>query len=242
MPFTFAHPAIVVPLKKFAPKCFSTTGLVLGSMLPDFEYFIRMKIKSEYSHTLAGVFWFDLPLGIIVAFIFHNIVRNLLIENLPIYLKSKFYFARNINWNQYFIRSWHIVIFSFLIGIGSHILWDAFTHKDGYFVTQFLCLQQTLSINKIDIPVIKLLQHCSTIIGGLYLMFVIAKLPSINLHKNKLNYKYWFSVLTFGMLIFVIRVIIYPSVQNQIGNLIVTAIAATLLSLMLVSLYLRLSR
>ncbi len=90
MPFTFSHPAIVLPLNYLPKKWFSLTGLVIGSLTPDFEYFIRMKIKSEYSHTLEGLFWFDLPLGVLLAFIFHNIVRNNFYNNLPLFFKSRF--------------------------------------------------------------------------------------------------------------------------------------------------------
>lgn len=59
MPFTFSHPAIVLPLTSLPKRCISVTGFVIGSLTPDFEYFIRMKVKSEYSHTISGLFWFD---------------------------------------------------------------------------------------------------------------------------------------------------------------------------------------
>ena len=68
MPFTLAHPAIVLPLAAKKLRM-SATGLVIGSMVPDFEYFIRMRTESKYSHTLAGLFWFDLPLGLLLCFV-----------------------------------------------------------------------------------------------------------------------------------------------------------------------------
>ena len=96
MPFTFSHPAIVLPLTYFPKKWFSLTGLVIGSLTPDFEYFLRMRIKSNYSHTIDGLFWFDLPLGLLLAFIFHDIVRNSLFDNLPTFFKSRFSAFRQI--------------------------------------------------------------------------------------------------------------------------------------------------
>jgi hypothetical protein len=90
MPFTFSHPAIVLPFAFLPRKWFSLTGLVIGSLIPDFEYFLRMRIKSNYSHTIDGLFWFDLPLGIILGYIFHYLVRDSLLNNLPIFLKSRF--------------------------------------------------------------------------------------------------------------------------------------------------------
>ncbi|WP_416379746.1 DUF4184 family protein [Gilliamella sp. B2969] len=36
---------------------FSMTAIIIGSMSSDFEYFLRMKIKSDMSHTLIMVFF-----------------------------------------------------------------------------------------------------------------------------------------------------------------------------------------
>ncbi|WP_443147249.1 DUF4184 family protein [Pedobacter sp. GR22-6] len=32
-----------------------------GSLTPDFEYFLRMEVQSNFSHTILGIFW--LPNG-----------------------------------------------------------------------------------------------------------------------------------------------------------------------------------
>ena len=134
MPFTFSHPAIVLPMTFLNRKWFSLTGLVIGSMAPDFEYFLRMKTSSNYSHTIAGIFWFDLPLVIILSFIFHNIVRNCLFDNLPVPLRLRVSTFKQFDWNKYFQKNWLIVIISILIGPFSLIFWDGFTHQHAYFV------------------------------------------------------------------------------------------------------------
>jgi hypothetical protein len=128
MPFTFAHPAIVLPLINKRKKIFSSSGLIIGSIIPDFESFIRFDEHKQYSHTWLGIFWFDLPLAIIFAFIFHNIVRDPLIKNLPYSIGSKFYSYIDLNWNAFFRKHFIMVIYSMLIGITSHLLWDSFTH------------------------------------------------------------------------------------------------------------------
>src|ERR1700693_4633907 len=122
MPFTFSHPAIVLPLtlKKIR---LSATGLIIGSMTPDFEYFIRMRNVSKYSHTYAGLFWFDLPLALLLCFIYHTIVRNSLFDNLPIFLKERFIIYKNFQWENYFQKNWKVVCISILIGAASHIVW-----------------------------------------------------------------------------------------------------------------------
>ncbi len=189
MPFTFSHPAVVLPLAYLPRRWFSMTGLVIGSLTPDFEYFIRMRIQSDYSHGISGMFWFDLPLGILLAFIFHNIVRDSLCDNLPTMLKSRFFDFTTFNWKEYFKSNWVVVIISVLIGTGSHILWDGFTHGHGYFVTTYSTLTETIDVFDVPIPVYKISQHSSTLIGGIVILIAIFKLPQNEKVKGFLNLK-----------------------------------------------------
>lgn len=234
MPFTFSHPAIVLPLTYFPNKWFSLTGLIIGSLTPDFEYFLRMKIKSNFSHTLEGVFWFDLPLGILLAFIFHNIVRNGLLFNLPTFLQSRFSNFTQFNWNEYFKKKWIVVIISILIGAFSHLFWDSFTHYDGYIVTHFPILQNSIEFYNVQIPILKILQHSSTLIGALIIAFTIYKLPYEEIEKKKINMKYWLILTFITFSIIAIRLLNSLDLK-QYGNLIVTMISATLISLIITS-------
>jgi hypothetical protein len=191
MPFTFSHPAIILPLTYLPRNWFSLTGLVIGSLTPDFEYFLRMRVKSNYSHTLEAIFWFDLPLGLLLAFIFHNIVRDSLFDNLPTFFKSRFYTFRQFEWNRFFYKNWLVVIISILIGSASHLFWDSFTHEHGYFVETIPSLTNTIDIFGRQIPIFKILQHSSTIIGGLVIALAFYKLPTEKSVNKKINLKYW---------------------------------------------------
>ncbi|HEY0433570.1 MAG TPA: DUF4184 family protein, partial [Chitinophagaceae bacterium] len=133
MPFTFSHPAIIIP---FCPKKFrlSATGLVIGSLAPDFEYFLRMTNESRYSHTIAGIFFFDLPVGLILTFLWHLVARDAFFDNVVLPLKARVIRFKKVNWTASFLDHWMIVFVSIIIGAASHILWDAFTHDTMYFV------------------------------------------------------------------------------------------------------------
>ncbi len=232
MPFTFSHPAIVLPLTYLPKRWFSLTGLVIGSMTPDFEYFLRMKVESEYSHTLAGLTWFDLPLGLLLCFIFQNIVRNSLFQNLPTFLKSRFVTFTRYNWNRHFERNWLVVIISILIGAASHLFWDSFTHSNGYFVQAIPALTNTVDLLGRQIPVLKILQHSSTLIGGLVIAYTIYKLPTDKDVSGKINPKYWIILFSLALTIILIRLLTGLELK-QYGNLIVTVISAGLISLTL---------
>ena len=230
MPFTFSHPAIILPLTYLPRKWFSLTGLVIGSLTPDFEYFLRMRIKSNYSHTIDGLFWFDLPLGLLLTFIFHNIVRDSLFDNLPPFLKSRFSTFKQLDWNRHIKQNWIVVTISIVIGAASHIFWDSFTHDHGYFVQTIPVLQNSVDFLGRQIPILKIWQHSSTLLGGLVIAFAIYKLPTNKTEKENINLKYY--TILAGLTLTIIAVRLLNGLDpKQYGNVIVTVISAGLISL-----------
>lgn len=237
MPFTFSHPAIVLPLRSLPKKWISLTGLIVGSLTPDFEYFIRMKVQSVYSHSLIGLFWFDLPLGILLAFLFHMIIRDTLFENLPMFLYARFSKYKQFHWLPYFIKKWPVVLLSILIGSSSHIFWDGFTHERGYFVNSIPFLTNAVNFWSIQMKYYKILQHVSSIIGAVVVYFSIIKISTTNMKPNKINLKYWSLIIVFTVLI--IAIVTSPLLggldYKSYGHLIVKIISAFLLSIFLTS-------
>lgn len=238
MPFTFSHPAIILPLTYLPKRWFSLTGLIIGSLMPDFEYFLRMKIKSDFSHTLEGVFLFDLPLGILTAFVFHNIVRNNLFDNLPDILKSRLVIFKDFNWNIYFKKNWLVVIISIVLGSLSHILWDSFTHDTGYFVQKIEILNQSVDLFDRQIPILKILQHSSTFFGAIAIVFALYKLPKYQVNNKRINLNYWLAFFIF-FIILLSTLLFITSAKFAIGNLIVSIISLSMLALILTSLVIK---
>jgi hypothetical protein len=238
MPFTFSHPAIILPITLLPKKWFSLTGLVIGSLAPDFEYFLRMKVQSNYSHSIAGLFWFDLPLGILLAFIFHNIVRNHLFDNLPIILKSRLMVFKSFDWNAYFIKHWLIVIASVLIGAISHMFWDSFTHESAYFVKTMPALLKTINCFWIQFPMFKFLQHLSTLIGGIAIAAALLKLPKDEKVLDKISTEYWRVLLGLTFAIISLRLVSGLDCRSY-GHVIVSTLSAGLISLVLTPILIR---
>jgi hypothetical protein len=232
MPFTFSHPAIVLPLKFLPSRWFSLSGLVIGSITPDFEYFLRMRIKSEYSHTISGIFWFDLPLGILLAFLFHNVVRDKLIENLPLILSARFSKFKQFDWGHYFREHWFVTLISLLIGAVSHIFWDGFTHEHGYFVQTIPTLINTVEIFGIKLPTFKILQHSSTLLGALIIALAILRISPDKDLVFGLTMKYWVVLVLLTISIIGVRLLCGLDYKLY-GHVIVTAISAGLISLVL---------
>ena len=193
MPFTFSHPAIVLPLTAKRIHL-SATGLIIGSMTPDFEYFIRMKNISRYSHTLAGLFWFDIPLALLLCFIYHLIVRNSLFDNLPDYLRGKVVQFQNFQWTQYFKRHWVLVVLSVSFGAASHILWDGFTHESMFFVQKDPELSTLMTVGNINLASYRFLQLASSIVGLAIVVAAVISLKSRPHVRKKVNVSYWWLI------------------------------------------------
>ena len=239
MPFTFAHPSIILPLRHLNQRLYSLTGLIIGSMAPDFEYFVRMKVQSTYSHTIAGIFWFDLPLGIVLAFLYHNIARNSLIQNLPGVIRKHLIGFTRFDWTNAFHKNWPVILLSIIVGASSHLLWDAFTHSTGYFVTHMHFLQTNIFVTGHSFPVFKLLQHASTLIGLSVILFFLLGLPSehdpVSINTNKY---YWLIVMSITTFILIIRMVALHRIGNY-GDLIVSVITGTIVAIILTPILLR---
>lgn len=205
MPFTPAHTAIVLPFLK--SKRVSATGLVIGSMTPDFEYFLKMDVDGRVSHSLAGLFYFDLPVAVMLALIFHRIVKGNLIDNLPTFLQKRLLPVRHFDFVSYLKRHYVPFGLSVLMGALSHIGWDAFTHNSGYFVSKLAFLYQNnyVRFDGVNYPLWYALQHVSTGIGLTAVFIYIMRLPRHPQSTSKPELTYWIGVTMITVLAFSLR-------------------------------------
>lgn len=238
MPFTLSHPAIILPLAYLPKRWFSLTGLIIGSMTPDFEYFLRMKIQSLYSHTISGLFWFDLPLGIVLAFVFHLFVRDTLFDHLPYFAKSRLTVFKSFDWNLYFKQHWFVVGISIVIGAATHLFWDGFTHQHGYFVQAIPELTQTVTLLGKKVLLFKILQHSSTLIGAIIIIYAFFKQPIDQNSINSIGLKYWIMISLLTLFIVILRMMCGISIQ-QYGHLIATGMTAVMIGLVIAPIFLK---
>ncbi len=238
MPFTFSHPAIVLPANRMSSQLYSMTGLVIGSMTPDFEYFIRMNLGSIFSHTLHGLFYFDLPIGLVLCFVFHDLVRDDLINNLPVGLYERFYALKNFDWNTYYRKKWPVVLLSIVIGAVSHILWDSFTHSNGYFVLKIHFLNTSIHSFGIKIIIYNLLQQLSSIFGLALVIIFVHRMPKTKAGMNHFKSPYRIYIVCIVSGIMILRLIFGLSLF-QYGNVIASLISAFFISIIVIPIIIR---
>ncbi|MCM3626041.1 DUF4184 family protein [Paenibacillus glycanilyticus] len=163
MPYTLAHPLFAYPLKYVNRKFASVTGLVLGSMGPDLEYFVHLQPHQTIGHTIMGLFLQVIPLSIVLGLLFHYVVKTSLALHLPsaFDLDKRAYGLLN-RWNMRSFRAWLIYLLSVVIGFCTHVLIDGFTHESGYFVKHLTILNKTIVLN---LPLFKILQYSFSLLG-----------------------------------------------------------------------------
>ncbi|WP_226605125.1 DUF4184 family protein [Bacillus cereus] len=235
MPFTFAHPAAVLPFAKKHSKYMSVTALILGSMAPDFEYFLHFRPYGVIGHMWLGFLYLNLPLVFLLACIYHYILKKPFITHLPKPFAGYYTYVVDKGWRIHTWKDLFIFCYSALFGMLTHVVWDAFTHKTGYFVMKIPLLQREWY----GIPVYKYMQHGSTCIGFLLLVYVLWK------YRNEMGKalilasekrKYWISVIVVATIIFIVHAFLDPYFHIfQIGGIIVSGLTSSFCGLFIVS-------
>ncbi len=164
MPFTLAHPAAVIPLRRVLGRASVLSALIIGSLAPDLIYFIPLGISRATSHSLAGLFWFCIPVGFVGYLLFHVLLRPVGYYLLPPPLRDRLPLPPNGSWLPT-SPLWAVLV-SLTVGAATHLLWDGFTHKGGFVVAEFPALRAPLwEVGGYRVYTYKVLQHGSTLVG-----------------------------------------------------------------------------
>lgn len=241
MPFTFAHPAAVLPFSRKS-KYLHFTALVLGSMAPDFEYFLRGQPAGMTGHTFAGFFYFNLPLVAVVYLIYHYWIHNSLFDHLPVFMQDRYQRISDFGLPAKMI----IFCYSALLGMLTHVVWDAFTHQHGFVVDRIPLLSADLQVLDYEIPIYKILQHGGTLAGlsliVIYLLYRARKYKALANRSTPSNQKwmYWLSIGLLSIVFFLIWFIADLVPIHSIGVYVVRLIDSGLISLLVVSIFFKL--
>lgn len=146
MPYPIAHAAAAVPLRALLGRRGVPSALAIGCIVPDLWYFVPLAERDQ-THSLAGLFWFCLPVSLALYALFHLLVKRPLIALLPEPLgpRAAAFATRGLP-----KASWLAVGASALAGAASHLAWDSVTHGPD-------ALQRVL-------------QHASTLAGTAFLL------------------------------------------------------------------------
>ncbi len=209
MPFTFSHPAIVLPFAKIPKKYFYVPAAIIGCMAPDFEYFLRLRPIDQIGHSFVGVFIFDLPLVFIVFCLWEFLVKNLLIAHMPKPFDGRYSAYAAKRHSLHSLTSITVFILSALFGIFCHIFWDAFTHKSSNFLVTVPWVRSLVYFRSHPVWVYDILQQLSSMVGGVIVALWAIMHQGETIKKgeektSKQKTRYWLSYAALSVALFII--------------------------------------
>lgn len=224
MPFTPAHIAAILPFRKWM-KSDVFAMMVIGSIIPDMEYFLRFNPASGFSHTIKGVFLFDLPLCILFFYLWKLYIKEVVSITIPFIRKDK----TVVNGGGSFIA----LLFAALFGIATHLIWDAFTHGKGYFVLQSDFLQQQLVLGFFQMKMCYFIWYICSFIGTSWVLFTFFSWKKYNELPHEPISDFWMQVLFSTLMIAVIRIAMGLS-HNVPRHLIIILMGAFIYSFLII--------
>lgn len=162
MPLTFAHPAIVLPLRRWLP----IAALAAGAMAPDVPYFIGWRDNYKIGHVWPGVVTVSIPAAIVLWLLWRWLLRDAVVALLPAFEQQKLQ-AGPVPFAWSSARAWLGLLAAVVIGVASHVVLDGVSHREGWGVEHigFLSIVAPVEIVNRQLAIYKLIQYLGSIIG-----------------------------------------------------------------------------
>jgi hypothetical protein len=162
VPFTVAHVVAAQPLWLLSKRRLPLSAVVVGSVAPDLEYLWHLDTERTIGHTLGGVFLLDLPLALGLLGLWHGLLKGPVAALVSPRLRPPIDLAP---FSLQPLRRITVVVLGVLVGIAGHLLWDGFTHRDGFITTRLWLLEEAIGRPH----VYDLFNYASTLFGTVLL-------------------------------------------------------------------------
>lgn len=170
MPWTFAHPAAVLPLRRLFPDPRLLAALIAGALVPDLAYYLGGLLGpvdagrwGRWAHAPGGWLLVDTPLGGLMAGLFLA-GRSWIAAPLPQPWRGGLQALPGLRDAD--LRCLAQLLPASAAGAATHLLWDGFTHAPGFFVQHLAWLRTELGLlDGRPWQLFNVLQHLSTLVG-----------------------------------------------------------------------------
>jgi hypothetical protein len=170
VPLTFfAHQAPVVPLKLWRPRWFDGTALCLGAAAPDLAYPLGGWLSAE-SHTAIGVLTWSLGWTLVACTLMRRWVAPTAFAQAPDLGSFRLHSLRVLEWRR---PPWWMTVSSALLGAASHVLIDAFTHRDRFGASLLHLDGEVLTVQGRVFTSARILQYLGHTLGSLLGVFLL---------------------------------------------------------------------
>jgi hypothetical protein len=148
--------------------------MMIGSMSPDFAYFLPGELDRVETHSIAGIFLFCWPVSLALWLLFVRVLEQPTRALLP-----DRWHARFVPSNRALtLHALALASAAVILGAATHLLWDSFTHRGTVAVQTFPALHAVaFHYNGWRVRWFVVLQHLSSIVGMLVLLSWAWRLP-----------------------------------------------------------------
>ncbi len=177
MPFTVSHAAAVLPFRRLSGGRLPLAALMIGSMSPDFPYFMPLGLDRMDTHDLSGLFGFCWPASLFCWLLYVHFLERPTVALLPERWRAAFPPSNR----EVSIRTLAWASLAVILGGATHLVWDSFTHGGSPVVWALPFLR--IEIGQWHGHVIHLywlLQHLSSVLG----LAVLAAWAAVQLQRG----------------------------------------------------------
>ncbi len=173
MPFTISHAAAVLPFSRSLARWRLLSAMVIGSMVPDFGWFMPWRPARFETHSTLSLFTFALPVGLATFWIFQRLLKAPLMEVLPNAAYSRWRpFAAPADYSS--PRQWLLAACGVLAGAVTHLVWDAFTHEGARGVRLLPVLDESMvQLGRHHLMGARLMQDASSLLGLIVVLVIM---------------------------------------------------------------------
>jgi hypothetical protein len=174
MPFTISHAAAVLPFSRTLARWRLLSAMVIGSMVPDFGWFLPWRPARFETHSALSLMAFSLPVGLAIFWIFQRLLKAPLMELLPNAAYSRWRpYAAPADYAS--LRQWFLAACGVLAGALTHLVWDAFTHEGARGVRMLPLLDDSMvEIGRHHLVGARLMQDASSLFGLIVIFAILA--------------------------------------------------------------------
>ncbi|WP_203817533.1 DUF4184 family protein [Paractinoplanes ferrugineus] len=189
VPFTGSHPAAVLPLLRPLRRLgVPPAALVVGSLAPDLPFFVTVTSLTALTHSTAGVGTIDLVIGAVAYAGWQLVGRpalGVLLPGRPAPVTGSPAGGRGAAWWRRALA----VALGLVVGAGTHLIWDSFTHAGMWGVRRVPWLAESFG----PLPGYEWAQYASSLAGLSVLAVRCA--PGSSATWSRRTYRAWAFVI-----------------------------------------------